>query len=267
LVVFWGDPTESFIRANSDIFLFVLVSAGACALIQSLDDARRRADAETRAREQVLAVVAHDLRNPLNAVTLALQRLRTAVIGGRPVDKGLETIQRATSRMDHLIGDLVDATHIEQGNLTVTLKPEPVGGVIQDLTELFSSSAQDLGVALDLTAPPGDVQISCDRERLMQVLSNLVGNALKFTSSGGRVSVRAQEEGLAVRFVVEDSGHGIDAAHLPYIFERYRVYAGGGTGLGLFIAQHLVELHGGTLRVESTVGRGSRFWFEIPRAH
>jgi signal transduction histidine kinase len=266
LAGYWRDPREAFVRANSDIFLFMLVSAGACALIQSLHNARRRADDEARSHEQVLAVVAHDLRNPLNAVKLAEARLRTAAKAGQPLERSLETIQRATLRMDHLIRDLVDATHIEQGNLFVSLRPEPVAGVFQELGDLFASAAQNQRLELELSAPPEEVLVTCDRERLMQVLGNLIGNALKFTPEGGRVSVRAQDRGAAVRFEVEDTGHGIAAAHLPHIFERYRTYEGGGTGLGLFISQRLVALHKGELKVESTVGKGTRFWFDVPRA-
>jgi signal transduction histidine kinase len=266
LRVFWNNPSEGFLRANSDIFLFMLVSGGACAVIQSLHDARRRADEETRVREQVLAVVAHDLRNPLNAVTLSIDRLRAAARNGQPLDRGLETIRRATSRMNALIRDLVDATHIEQGNLLVALKPEPVAGLVQEVTDLFASAAQGQNVTLETSAPPGDVLVTCDRERLMQVLGNLMGNALKFTPPGGRVSLRATESGPGVRFEVEDTGRGIEPIYLPHIFERYRTYEGGGTGLGLFISQRLVELQGGKLQVESVVGSGSRFWFEVPRA-
>jgi signal transduction histidine kinase len=266
LGIFWGDPKESFLRANSDIFLFILVSAGASALIQSLHGARRRADAETYSREQVLAVVAHDLRNPLNAVTLAAERLRVAAREAQPLDRGLDTIQRATSRMDALIRDLVDATHIEQGNMFVSLKAEPVAGIVQEIGDLFASTAQEQNVTLETSVPPADVLVTCDRERLMQVLANLVSNALKFTPEGGRIMVRAAERSGTLRFEVQDTGHGIEAGHLPHIFERYRTYAGGGTGLGLFISQRLVELHHGTLRVESAAGRGSRFWFDIPRA-
>lgn len=266
LNIYWSDPHESFLRANSDLFLFVLVSGGACALIQSLVDARRRADEEARSHEQVLAVVAHDLRNPLNAVKLAEQRLRIAARAGQPMERGLETIERATLRMEHLIRDLVDATHIEQGTLFMSLRAEPVAGIMQELGDLYASAAQTQRLTLETSAPPDDVLVTCDRERLMQLLGNLIGNSLKFTPEGGRIWVRASNQGAAVRFEVEDTGHGIAAMNIPHIFERYRTYEGGGTGLGLFISHRLVQLHHGQLHVSSVVEQGTRFWFDIPRA-
>jgi signal transduction histidine kinase len=269
LRAFWFEGHESFFHAYSDIVLFAAVGAGACAVIQSLHAARRRANDETRAREQVLAIVAHDLRNPLNAVMLAEERLRAgAELGPAPaVGRALQTIRRAVHRMATLITDLVDSTHIEQGNLYIARSSVAVGGLVQELSDLFAESAREHGLSLEVTATSEAALVDGDRERLVQVLGNLLGNAIKFTPAGGRVTLRAVEVTEAVRFEVEDTGRGIEAAHLPFIFERYRTYDDAqGTGLGLFIARHLVRLHGGELNVASETGRGARFWFDVARA-
>jgi signal transduction histidine kinase len=265
LRLLWTEPTESFIHANSDIALFLLVSVAICATIRSLDRARRRADSSTRSREQVLAVVAHDLSNPLHAVKLAEERLRLATREDPSTERSLKTIRHATSRMESLLRDLVDTTRIEHDELVVTLRPEPVAPIVQEVAQLYAPQAQEAGLTLDSSAPPGDSVIECDRDRLMQILGNLVGNALKFTPEGGRVALRADDRADTVRFEVEDNGSGIRPEHLPHIFERFQTYDPRGTGLGLFIASSLVAAHGGALSVTSEVGQGSRFSFEIPR--
>ena len=264
LRVFWTPP-ESFIRANSDVALFVLVSIAICATIRSLLRARERADAATHSREQLLAVVAHDLANPLHAVKLAEERLRFTTRDAPALERSLKTIRHATTRMEHLLRDLVDTTHIEHDELVVTLRPEPVAEVIQEVAQIVGPQAQELGVTLDVVVPPADCVIDCDRDRLMQILGNLLGNALKFTPEGGHIALRALERPEAVRFEVEDSGTGIRPEHLPYIFERFRSFDARGTGLGLFIARTLVAAHSGELNVKSRLGHGATFWFEIPR--
>jgi signal transduction histidine kinase len=264
LRVFWTPP-ETFIHANSDVALFLLVSAAMCVTIRSLLRARERADAATHSREQLLAVVAHDLANPLHAVKLAEERLRFASRDAPGLDRSLKTIRHATARMEHLLRDLVDTTHIEHDELVVTLRPEPVAEIVQEVGQLVTPQAQELGVALDVIVPSADCVIDCDRDRLMQILGNLLGNALKFTPDGGRISLRALERPDAVRFEVEDSGTGIRPEHLPYIFERFRSFDSRGTGLGLFIARTLVAAHSGALSVRSRLGHGATFWFEIPR--
>jgi signal transduction histidine kinase len=266
LRLFFAQGTsEGLLRANSDIFLFALVSGAVCGLIRSLQRARQRADASTQSREHLLAVVAHDLTNPLNAVKLAEEGIRSSLREGDPATRRLMAIRRAAERMERLIRDLVDSTRIEHGELFVTRRPEPVAPLIQELAQLYAPQAQEVGVTLEASPPAGEGIVDCDRDRLMQVLGNLLGNALKFTPPGGHVGLRVIERGDAVRFEVEDSGSGIRPEHLPHVFERYRTFDARGTGLGLFIAKSLVEAHGGALSVESELGRGAKFWFDIPR--
>jgi signal transduction histidine kinase len=202
LRTFWFESTESFFHAYSDIFLFAIVGAGACAVIHSLHRARRRANEETRSREQVLAIVAHDLRNPLNAVMLSEQRLRSLGedVPADALDRSLQTIRRAVHRMETLLTDLVDSTHIHQGSLVLHRKAVLAGSVVQEVSDLFNEAAREHGLSFEAGATPESAVVDGDRERLIQVLGNLIGNAIKFTPAGGRVTLRVEGRAEAVRF-------------------------------------------------------------------
>jgi signal transduction histidine kinase len=211
-----------------------------------------------------LAIVAHDLRNPLNTVKMNSTLLQRR-IADADARRNLGSIERAVARMETLIRDLVDATRIEHGELEVTMQDEPVGAIVEEAMELFSPLARARGIAIETSTTGGDAIVSCDRGRLLQVLGNLLGNALKFTPEGGRVVVRTHDGEDVVRFEVEDSGPGIKPEHLPHIFERYWNSDRRGTGLGLFIAQSIVRAHGGQIRVRSEPGLGATFSFTVPR--
>jgi signal transduction histidine kinase len=263
LRAFWTPP-ESFIHANSDVVLFGLVSVAICATIRSLQRARQRADAATHSREQLMAVVAHDLTNPLHAVKLAEERIRFTTRDAPTIERSLKTIRHATTRMDHLLRDLVDTTRIEHDELVVALRLEPVSSIVQEVAQIFSPQLQEAGLTMEVIASE-DSLVEGDRDRLMQILGNLMANALKFTPEGGRVALRAIDRDDVVRFEVEDSGSGIRPEHLPHIFERFRSFDVRGTGLGLYIAKSLVEAHRAQLSVRSRLGQGTMFWFELPR--
>jgi signal transduction histidine kinase len=268
LAIFWREETigEGFLRANSDLIMFALVGAAICFLVRSLHAARQRADAATESREQMLAIVAHDLRNPLNAVKLATDRVLRIMPESPPARRSLLVVQRAALRMDHLIRDLVDAKHIDQGALVVEPKAERCDGLAQEVVEIFTPQAQAHGLALEVANASSDGVVVCDRDRIMQAIGNLLGNAIKFTPEGGKVTLRIHDGGDAVRFEVEDNGPGIKPEHLPHIFERYWKGEARGIGLGLFIAKSIVHAHGGELRVQSQPAQGALFSFEIPRS-
>jgi signal transduction histidine kinase len=266
LGLYWREPGESVLRANTDLLLFAVVSAAICALIHSLHRAQRRANAATLAREQLLAIVAHDLRNPLTAITIAVAGLQLTPAEELSSRRNLKVIERSSLRMDHLIGDLVDATHIEQGDFVVERAPERLDGLLQEVIDLFTPQAEEHRITIAVASSPGDSVVFCDRNRIMQVLGNLIGNALKFTPADGRITVRTSERGETIRFEVEDTGAGIKPEHLAHIFERYWKSEPRGTGLGLFIAKSIVAAHGGELRVQSVPGRGALFSFELPRS-
>jgi PAS domain S-box-containing protein len=231
----------------------------------------REAREAVRLREQVLAVVSHDLRNPLSAAMLAAEALsRKARDRDEPgMLKQAETIRRSASRMDHLINDLLDMASIQVGKFKVERKPHPAQVLINEAVDPYESSAAEEGIRLAIDADLGDLAVDCDRERVLQVFSNLLGNALKFSQRGDRIMVRARRDAGDIRFEVADTGPGISPAERAHIFEPYwSAERNGkkGTGLGLFIARGVVEAHGGKLGVDSEPGRGTTFFFTIPIA-
>jgi signal transduction histidine kinase len=238
----------------------------------AIDNARLyRAEQEAvRARDEVLRVVSHDLRNPINTVVQGASYLleetsqehRDGVFG-----RTLRTILRSMGRANRMIDDLLDISRIEAGRLAIDPAPEPVGPIVREAIETHRASAEEhgieLGFRLDDPLPP----VIADRDRVLQVLGNLLANAVKFTPAGGRVEVGASREGEEVRWWVEDSGPGIPPEHLPHLFDRFwqaRRSHRRGLGLGLAIVKGLVEAHGGRVWVESEPGRGSRFQFTLP---
>ncbi|MCU1278629.1 MAG: hypothetical protein JWM53_2175, partial [bacterium] len=242
----------------------------------AVDNARvyRRAREAAELRRDLVAVVAHDLKNPLNAVSMAAALLtRSAPVGadGERARRQTGIIARASDRMNRLIHDLLDVSAIDAGRLELDKQPHAVGSLVAEALETMAPAAQEKQLTLE-RALPREVEamsLSADRDRLLQVFSNLIGNAIKFTEAGGRVTVSAQHVDGAIRFAVADTGPGIAGEHLPYVFDRYWRVRGRkreGTGLGLWIVKGLVEAHGGRAAVETTVGNGSTFSFTIPLA-
>jgi PAS domain S-box-containing protein len=230
-----------------------------------------RADAEraTRMRDEVLAVVAHDLRNPVHTIVVS-----TAVLGALPQEaeedrrKQVEVIRRNARGMDHLIRDLLDVAQIQMGQLSIHVAPTPVDVVIDEVVTSCVPQAARLGLSLQADVPPGLPLMLADRSRMVQVLSNLLGNALKFTRQGG-VVVAARAEDGAIEIAVSDTGSGIAEADLARIFERFWQAKRGtthGVGLGLAIVRGIVEAHGGTVAVSSVCGEGTTFSIRIPIA-
>jgi signal transduction histidine kinase len=219
------------------------------------------------AREEVLAVVSHDLRNPLNTIVIGVHRLASLVPNESQQYKLTQTIQRAADRMLRMIGDLLDASSILAGHLKIEREPIEVAEVLADVAESFEGSCKESGLTLEVSAEP--LLVSADKERLHQVLGNLVGNAIKFTPSGGTVSVSVTSTADAATFEVRDTGPGIAKAMQAVIFDRFWRGERASTpsaGLGLYIARGIVEAHGGSLSLESEEGRGTTFRFTIPRA-
>jgi signal transduction histidine kinase len=168
--------------------------------------------------------------------------------------------------MDRLIGDLLDVSRMEAGRFSVEPRPESLRSLIVEVRELFGAIAMSKGVRLHADAPDEDVHVQADRGRVLQVLSNLIGNAIKFTPDGGTVTVSTHGTGDDVQFTIADTGTGIDKANLPHIFDRFwHSGESGGAGLGLAIAQGIVEAHHGRIWVESGPG-GTSFHFTLPAA-
>ena len=261
LQLLWSKTPGLLHRPTMDELLFLAFSLVICGLVSSLQLARARADTATRSRERVLEIVAHDLRSPLTAIKALGESIARANPGIRP---RLEKIDRAVGRMDRLIGQLVDATRIGHGELTVSTRPEPVGSIVDETIDLYAATAREREIGLAVADLPAGVLVHADRDRIMQVLGNLVGNALKFTAPGGRVTLGAVERTDAVTFSVADTGTGIDAEDLPHVFDQYWKQDKQGTGLGLFIARNVVQAHHGRIWVESTPRVGTTFFFTLP---
>jgi PAS domain S-box-containing protein len=229
----------------------------------------RRTEDAVRARDDLLAMVSHDLKNPLNSITLASSVLRAKGAAGDPSGKLVENISRAAVRMNVLINDLLDAAGIEAGSFPVSPEPIEVEALVTEGVDSVLSIATDRGVIIEKRPLPSGIRVLCDRPRILQVLGNLIGNAIKFSSEGESVVVDAKVDGSSVQFTVQDSGDGIAAEHLPLIFDRYwqgKRSGRAGAGLGLFIAKGIVEAHGGRIDVQSTPGDGSTLRFTLPIA-
>jgi signal transduction histidine kinase/CheY-like chemotaxis protein len=236
-------------------------------LAMAIDNARlyREAQRAIRMREEVLAIVSHDLRHPLQSILMQAQLLAEdpqSNAAGR-------AIVRSSRRMVRMIDDLLDIASIEAGCLSVELQPLSAARLALEALESFRSVAAERAVSLHPALPDERTRVSCDRDRILQVLSNLIGNAIQFTPNGGSITVTAEPEGGCVRFAVSDTGPGIPPEQLPYVFERFWRAPQSfrkGAGLGLYIARRIVEAHGGTMSVKSEVGAGSTFFFTLPSA-
>jgi PAS domain S-box-containing protein len=221
-------------------------------------------------RDDVLGVVAHDLRNPLSAILMqaALLRRRDAEpeSGKR---KPSEVIERAATRMNRLIQDLLDVARMEGGRLSVQQECVSARQALLDCIQAEEGLAASALLELRLEAERELPEVWADRDRLLQVFDNLIGNAIKFTDPGGHITLGAAPAGKDVLFWVKDTGAGIAADDLPQVFERFwqaHKAARHGAGLGLPIVKGIVEAHGGRIWVESEVGQGTTFFFTLPTA-
>jgi signal transduction histidine kinase len=263
LARFWPG-TGSHIAVTSDLVLFFAASLAVCALIDSLRLARVRAEQARKSREQVMQVVAHDLRNPLSSIKIMTQALRTNELDPELLARALSAMDGAIARMESLIRDIVDTTKIEHGELKLRLAEIDAVALVRECVDGYAPLAQEKQISLELETPAVALPLRADRERLLQALGNLVGNALKFTPKRGRVTLRLQLAGGWARFEVRDTGPGIPDRHLPHLFEAYWKGEHGGTGLGLFIAAEIVRAHGGRLRAQNAPGGGACFAIDMP---
>ena len=220
-------------------------------------------------RDEVVGVVSHDLRNPLNALIMAATMAEQRADDGALVRARLAVIRRSAERMNRLIGDLLDVTRIDSGNLVLERERLSVASLVDEAVQAQRALAESRGLTLRAEVPRGISPIEGDRDRLFQVFANLMGNAVKFTPRGGSIVVSASPVDGRVRFAVADTGPGIPPEFLPHVFDRFwqdRRTAGQGTGLGLSIVKGITEAHGGEVGVESVQGEGSTFTFTLPGA-
>ncbi|MEP6732611.1 MAG: ATP-binding protein [bacterium] len=265
LVLCWSESDRHYSR--DDLPLLEELARRASLAV---DNARlfHEATQATRARDEMLSVVAHDLRNPLNTIFMGSASMIEDIADADSVlGKQARIVKRAAERMNRLIQDLLDIRRTESGTLSIDARQESVAALMSEAMEMLRPLAAAASLELQSEISENVSTISADAARLLQVLSNLVGNAIKFTPRGGSVVIRVEPLGDEVRFGVSDTGPGIAADQLPHIFGRFwqaNRKDRRGIGLGLAIAKGIVEVHGGRIWVESTLGEGSNFYFTIP---
>jgi PAS domain S-box-containing protein len=229
------------------------------------------AERTAQALDELLRVVSHDLRNPLGAVMLSIKNAQNALSSGEDlarVGAAVDVVERNARTMVRLVDDLVERELVRTGKLSLSKARHEVQTLLHDAVSLVEPHirAKPVHMCVEADAVRGALLV-CDRDRVLQILSNLLHNAIKFSPRAGTVSLRARPEPGAIRFEVADEGPGIDPAQLPYVFERMWQAEHGahrGLGMGLSIARALVQAHGGRIEVESTPGKGSVFFFTLP---
>lgn len=261
-----AEVEENFVRTVSDAQQEILARNEALAVansqLQELD----------RMKDAFLSMVTHELRTPLTVISGIAEMLETGIYGSLTPSQedNIRQITAQAARLRQLVNDLLDLSKMEAGMMKLRLEFHDPRALIDTVIGQLITFAAQAGVILVSTVPEGLPEVSCDGQRIDQVLVNLVTNAVKFTPNGGQVTFSAESAGDFVVFCVSDTGKGIPDDALPRIFDKfYQVQSSTesgarGTGLGLAIVRHIVELHGGQVRVESLVGKGSRFCFTLP---
>jgi PAS domain S-box-containing protein len=237
----------------------------------ALDNARLHdaVRASLRARDEMVGVVSHDLRNPVAAVKMLSRTLLRATENGAQAHQNIELIAQAAEQMDALIRDLLDVNRLDVGKLAVSMVPVDPSVLLTDSLQTLRPLVEEKGISLDLQIEVGLPKVMADRERIQQILSNLVGNAIKFSPEGSKIAVVARRQENEVTIAVLDTGRGISAEHLPRVFDRYWQSSRTdrqGAGLGLAIAKGIVEAHGGRIWVESSPAEGTTASFTLPLA-
>jgi PAS domain S-box-containing protein len=238
----------------------------------AVDNARlyREAKDAVQGREDILSFVAHDLRTFLFGSRLAIDTLLRSVrqVERRRGWKDLDRVQRLNSQMARMIEDLLDVSSLDSGRLSLKLSEWQATDLLSQAVEALATTASAAGIAFVVDATDALGTVCCDAPRVMQILGNIVGNAVKFTPKGGSIRLSASSAGEQVQFAVHDTGPGIAPELLDHVFERYWQAEEGaqkGRGLGLYIAKHLVDAQGGRIWVESRLGAGTTLFFTLPR--
>ena len=233
----------------------------------------REAEEANRVKDEFLAMLSHELRTPLNAVMGYMRMLRLGHVGEGGQERVIEIVERNTQILSQLVADVLDVSSIVTGKIRMKVTSSDLRQGVEAALDVVRPTAAAKGVVLDVDIPLAPVMSLCDPDRIQQVFWNLLSNAVKFTPRGGRVSVRLVRQELAATLTVSDTGIGIRPESLPYVFQRFWQEGSsqgrqGGLGLGLALARHFVELHGGTISVESLgEGQGATFEVTLPIAN
>ena len=240
-------------------------------LLRQQEEARAAADEANRSKDEFLATLSHELRTPMASILGWVELLRSGKIDAERTEQALASLERGARAQATVVNDLLDISRIMRGSLRLDIRRTHLPSVLRDAAETVEAAVQAKRLRLDLHVAPDVSTIDADPDRLRQVFWNLLANAVKFTPSGGSIEVVAQRHADMVHVDVIDNGCGIDAAFLPFVFDRFRQQDGspgrdhGGLGLGLAIVRELVELHGGTVEARSDGDhRGSRFVVRLP---
>jgi signal transduction histidine kinase len=230
--------------------------------------ALRHAQEAAQARDEMLAIVSHDLRGPLSAIAIASESMVDEDSrDGRVRMAG--AIRRGVDRAEKLIRDLLEVSRIEAGRLEVMARPVEVAALVGQAVRDHDLVTREAGLTIHTAVADGCGKVVADRDRIAQVFGNLISNAIKYAKGGGAITIEASIAGDTVGFAVVDRGPGIAPEYLPHLFDRYwqgRKQRRGSAGLGLAIAKGIVEAHGGAIGVASAPGEGARFTFSLPRA-
>jgi len=238
--------------------------------LRETDRLRQEAERAIEARDLFISVISHELKNPLTAISTSIQLANKTISEIHTVpklQKMLENIRSSVYRMTRLVSNLLDASKIDSKRLALNLTPTFVKDLIGKTIEIYAAEAAIKSIHLSYQiAPDCPEVIICDQDRILQALSNLIGNAIKFTTQGS-VAVHVMTVDHSIDFQVKDTGPGIEATQIPNIFDRFwqaKETAYQGTGLGLYITRGLAEAHGGVVRVDSQLGMGSTFHLTLP---
>ena len=221
-------------------------------------------------REEILQVVSHDLKNPLSTILMnATVLIRRGACSTEPsvIQRQIDVIFRSAGRMKRLIEDVLDVDQIEGGRLYVKKKEQDVASLVKEVQEMMQSTAHEKSIQIEPRISKGISKSCCDRDRVLQVFSNLIGNAVRFSPVGGVVRIGVEQKGDEILFCVSDEGSGIPKVQQKYIFDRFwrgRPSEKTGSGLGLTIAKGIVDAHGGKIWVESEESKGAKFYFTLP---
>lgn len=250
-------------------------SAVLVATVRSLfriKNAEKIANEAIRSREETLAIVSHDLRNPLSAIMLQVKMLTKLTEKGdeiKELPEKLSRIMASCNRMNRLIQDLLDVSNIEGGKFSLNKQNFSAVGFIDEIVSHFDDLAKNQDIGIEKKINTKDFQISADKDRVTQAIGNIVANSLKFTPGQGKVTICLDANDRESIIGISDTGSGIEAESLPHIFDRYwqgHKLKNAGVGLGLSIVKGIIEAHGGRVWAESTEGKGSTFYLTLPKS-
>jgi two-component system CheB/CheR fusion protein len=273
--VYWRSqrfPTNAELNLLQTLADSVAVALDRAQLFESEQRSREQAEGCVRTQQELLSIVSHDLRNPLNVITMNAQRLKRLGTERNDdrIQKQSEMILRSAGRMERLIHQLLDFARIQAGVFTIATQPQKVGVLLESLQELVPLAREKVQ-QLVVHPVSDDITVECELDRVVEVLSNLVSNAIKYTPEGGQITVTSAPQEAFVEFAVSDTGEGVPEDLRERLFQRYsraqKHVEHEGVGLGLSIVKGIVEAHGGRIWVDDPApGEGATFRFTLPRA-